>query len=70
MGYVEMVKWDKVTLKPYILYIDENGEMQREDARQCDNCYEQTRISKLHTIFVGMGDDWCEICSKCKGLER
>ena len=70
MGYVEMVKWDKETLKPYILYIDEDGELQREDARQCDNCYEQTRISKLYTVFTGNNDDWLEICAKCKGAER
>ena len=66
MGYVEMVKWDKETLKPYVLYIDEDGEMQREDARQCDICLEQRRESKVMTVFIGGSDDWNEICEQCR----
>ena len=66
MGYVEMVKWDKETLKPYIIYFDEDGELQREDARQCDICLEQRRESKVMTVFVGGSDDWNEVCDKCR----
>ena len=66
MGYVEMVKWDRETMKPYILYIDEDGEMQKENAKQCDVCYEQRRESKIMTVFIGSSDDWVEVCDKCR----
>ena len=66
MGYVEMVKWDRETMKPYILYIDEDGEMQKENAKQCDVCYEQRRESMIMTVFIGGSDDWVEVCDKCR----
>ena len=66
MGYVEMVKWDKETLKPYVLYIDEDGEMQREDARQCDSCYAYKRESQVMTVFIAGTDDWLELCQDCR----
>lgn len=66
MGFVEMVKQDQETKRWYIVYIDEEGEMVRENAHQCDYCHEYRRDSMLTTVFVGGGDDWLDICNLCK----